>query len=621
MMEKRIRSVAILVVGVMALGLAGLARAAEANQPPERMTYQGYLVDANGDPLGNLAPVNYVVIFRIYDVKQGGASLWAEQQTVTVDKGYFSVMLGEGSDFGNEPGASGGHFLSGAFSGAGIKDRFIGVTVKGLGGSDVEIAPRLRLVSSPYAYTATHARRLTDESGNPNFFKEGSSLKLGAGETPTLTLPDAGGATLVGALTADLAGWGTGLQVDNGNHSTTFGGIDLNAFNLSTSLARFSFNKPLEASSISFSPFAGLAATSGTYGSVMTTGSGANNHEGYSIGGRYNFMTGAESDRYVGTYNDLDDKWLWLYDRDLDRHIWHSDGGQGRLVLSPDGLTVEENLVVKGSTTFHYDLNIGGDKYLPRLIIDSTSGGDEWTAQGAAVSIGEGAASGNAATMHMSYRGDGYGWVGAGSLGNGEPSGGHARFNYLGGATVFNRDLVVYSNGGNPYLQLHSGTYGEYTQYYRDENAFLIGLNGSSQNAAWRYVYYNGDSNWDFGSDRRHKENIKDIEPVLGRLLDVQIRRFKWKGAPSPELTDIGVIAQELEPLFPGLISKTYDEELEDDALSVGYTTFGILAVKGLQELKAEKDEQLARKDERIKALEERLARLEELVGKMGQQQ
>ena len=138
-----------------------------------------------------------------------------------------------------------------------------------------------------------------------------------------------------------------------------------------------------------------------------------------------------------------------------------------------------------------------------------------------------------------------------------------------------------------------SGTNGESTEWKRDTGRVYLGLDGSLHNSGWMYAYYDGDSNWDFASDRRLKENINDIEPVLGRLLDVQVRRFKWKGAPSPEMTDIGVIGQELEPLFPGLISKSYNEELKDDALSVGYTTFGILAVKGLQELKQQNDAQI----------------------------
>ena len=85
-----------LVFGILALGQVGQIIAADAN-PPERMTYQGYLVDGNGDPLGNSAPTNYDVVFRIYKAKQGGTAIWAEQHTVTVDKGYFSVLLGEGA--------------------------------------------------------------------------------------------------------------------------------------------------------------------------------------------------------------------------------------------------------------------------------------------------------------------------------------------------------------------------------------------------------------------------------------------------------------------------------------------------------------------------------------------
>ena len=85
MMNKMRKSMAILAVGAFALGLPGLGRAAEAN-PPELMTYQGYLVDGNGAPLGAGSPANYDVVFRIYEAKQGGTAIWAEQQTLTVAK-------------------------------------------------------------------------------------------------------------------------------------------------------------------------------------------------------------------------------------------------------------------------------------------------------------------------------------------------------------------------------------------------------------------------------------------------------------------------------------------------------------------------------------------------------
>ena len=129
---------------------------ASDSTPPAYMTYQSYLTDANGVALGNTAPKSYDMIFSIYNHQSSSGSpylLWSEQQTVTVDKGNFSVLLGEGSAVGGlHPD------LSTLFSGTDISDRFVEVTVKNLNsGTDATIKPRLRLMTSPYAFAATHA--------------------------------------------------------------------------------------------------------------------------------------------------------------------------------------------------------------------------------------------------------------------------------------------------------------------------------------------------------------------------------------------------------------------------------------------------------------------------------
>ena len=240
-MKKILRVIGIINLVAIAFGQADSARAADAN-PPERMTYQGYLVDSATPPvpLGDSAPTNYDIVFRIYNAKSGGTPIWSEQQTVTVDNGYFSVLLGEGSQVNSEDYGS----LSAAFDGADASDRYIGITVD-INGVATMIEPRLRLVTSPYAYTATRARRLTDGSGNANFFKDGATLKLGAGPTPTLTLPEAGGASLAGTLTVGLPGWGTGLQIDNGSTTTTIGAQNSGLFHFNTGLPQFYFNKKI----------------------------------------------------------------------------------------------------------------------------------------------------------------------------------------------------------------------------------------------------------------------------------------------------------------------------------------------------------------------------------------
>ena len=360
MMIKRLKFVAMLAVA-FALGQVGQIHAADAN-PPERMTYQGYLVDGNGDPLGSVedpsdstqrvsAPANYDVIFRLYDAKSGGTKLWTEQQTVTVDKGYFSVLLGEGSQYESEPDGS----LSAVFDGDSISDRYIGIAVQGLDAGNTEIAPRLRLVSSPFAFAAKQARTLTDGAGNINIRKNGSALEIGPGSTPTLTLEETGGATLSGRLTSALDGYGHGLEVSNGNEKTTFGGLNTGYFHIATDLSRFDFNKAVRSDN-GFLVHAtrGIGGVTGGYGTVQTTGTGANGWNGYSIDGRYVFMSNdGSTDDVVGLYNDVDDEWLWKNDRINEHQQWHVRGHE-RMRLTDTGAVLDISTTLGGGIELGY---------------------------------------------------------------------------------------------------------------------------------------------------------------------------------------------------------------------------------------------------------------------------
>jgi hypothetical protein len=145
----------------LALLLVATLPRAHAAGPPEAMTYQGFLVDANGNPLAPSTPANYPVIFRIFPAPSGGASLWSEQQIVTVDKGNFSVILSEGSAVGAEPKP----LLSTVLSTNGA-DRYIQISVT-IGTTTSDMLPRLRLLPSPYAFLATSANNLVSPAGVP----------------------------------------------------------------------------------------------------------------------------------------------------------------------------------------------------------------------------------------------------------------------------------------------------------------------------------------------------------------------------------------------------------------------------------------------------------------------
>lgn len=162
---------------------AASIQAATAN-PPAVMTYQGYLTDATGTPLGNTAPANFSVVFKIFNVSTGGTALWNETQTVTVDKGSFSVLLGTQSTG-----------LDGAFAGADASDRWIEMTVT-VNGTPTTVLPRLRLVSSPFSFLAKTAIGLYQNDGS-------SLLNLNANNlSASSTVPDARLSTNIPKLNA-----------------------------------------------------------------------------------------------------------------------------------------------------------------------------------------------------------------------------------------------------------------------------------------------------------------------------------------------------------------------------------------------------------------------------------
>lgn len=143
---------------LMASLLLGVPSVAFAQGPgaPLLIPYRGTLVNADGEPLGSPTPRNYDVVFRIHDASSGGTLLWSEQQTVTVDGGRYGIQLGLGGAYGTEPRPE----LSSVFRTATASDRFVEVTVKGIGsgGADSTLQPRVRLLPGAYAMMSRHAR-------------------------------------------------------------------------------------------------------------------------------------------------------------------------------------------------------------------------------------------------------------------------------------------------------------------------------------------------------------------------------------------------------------------------------------------------------------------------------
>ena len=100
---------------------------------PQKVSYQGYLTDSGGNPVNG--PVS--IVFYIYNVNAGGAALWSETQSVAVNNGIYSVILGSVTPINLQ------------FN----EQYYLGVKV----GADAEMTPRQALTSTPYSIRAEKA--------------------------------------------------------------------------------------------------------------------------------------------------------------------------------------------------------------------------------------------------------------------------------------------------------------------------------------------------------------------------------------------------------------------------------------------------------------------------------
>ena len=83
-------------------------------------------------------------------------------------------------------------------------------------------------------------------------------------------------------------------------------------------------------------------------------------------------------------------------------------------------------------------------------------------------------------------------------------------------------------------------------------------------------------------SDQRLKSNIADANPVLEKLMTVKVRQFDWTEGNLHQ--DAGFIAQELEPVLSGIVTKG---KTEDDMWQMDYARLTPYLVKAIQEQQA----------------------------------
>jgi len=148
----------------------------------------------------------------------------------------------------------------------------------------------------------------------------------------------------------------------------------------------------------------------------------------------------------------------------------------------------------------------------------------------------------------------------------------------LGGTTQRNaaKFTLEYNGSTNNGMAFIETATASGTEFLAFQNASGTSIGTVSRVGTTDAVLYNTTS------DQRLKSNIADASPVLEKLMTVKVRQFDWTEGNLHQ--DAGFIAQELEPVLSGIVTKG---KTEDDMWQVDYSRLTPYLVKAIQEQQA----------------------------------
>lgn len=643
---------------IAAFFAASILSAQTTSTVPALMSYQGRVTDAAGVLIGSTAPANRTVIFRFYAEPTGGEVLYAESQTVTISGGEFSVLIGNGTGVSGSPGPSTpastqtslGEVVNAAASGS----LYLGITVDdgNSGTADAEIAPRQQLVSGAYALRSLVAESVASGAVTSTMIDDGAvgtnqlsanAINSGKIADGAITHNDIAGSTITAA---NLDTNSIGLWTPSGSNVYRNGNVGIGQSNPGIPLNFASERGNKIALHGNGGNHYGLGIQSSLL-QIYTGGSGSDIAFGYGHSAAMTETMRVKGNGNVGIGTSAPAGKLHVAGGILGHTMKVDAGGAGSgySFLSPgdtdggmfspaDGtLGFATNNGEKMRLTSVGYLGLGTASPSEKLSIYN---GKLWFTSSSANNGGIGGTmAGNDA-----FRIYGHGTDDNGALyietydGANEP----IIFRQVAGPvtapTAYHERMRIDSSGrvgigttntahGNLSVNgiitsvgSRNGSPGYARIRYESEGRISFeGYNTTLNNGQWRGFSMDGNNDLDWRSDARLKENIEDAEPMLDRLMQVDFRRYNWIDSDD-EHKEFGVIAQELEPLFPDLVGQG-----EGGYLTVGYTSFATIAAKSIQELKVRTDgeiealkSELKEKDDRIADLETRLAALERLI-------
>lgn len=523
----------------------------QSSTPFDGMAFQSYLVDSNGSAISG----NKSLKFSIWDADTAGNLKWGETQTVTVNNGNFSVILGEGTWDSSAAGSR--VSLADLFDGS---ERYIEITVDG-----TVLAPRLRMLPSPYTFKAKNADFASNSSNAATAQKISSTS---GDETLVVSGSNANFKKNV-IVTGDITG-SNELVINKGSSGQSkLSGGTLNVLADNSNIASINVH--------------------GTPGNNQGTG----------------LVYVGQSSNHGGGF---------VYNGDNTPALNYAGSDDITHFRRQDGTDYPVMSYKYNSSRVYFHAPIARRSHVSGFLEGSYSNVGESSRKSEPIyTLGSSYNPGEESLGNM--YGLGYSHTNASFINKG---GAHSWGMYVaadGDARVFlaasgpTADSYLLSNLGvgtsNPVSTLHvSETNGKYlSDYY----PFSMTASGST----WRFglddeagtgdddlmFAYNGTAiGWmdptsrkmNFYSDKRMKTNIKDFrDGILDDLTKISLYHYNWKTDPEGDQL-VGFMAQDVQKYFPEFVDN------EEGVLGLNMGNVAALSIPAIRELKQEKDDEIS---------------------------
>lgn len=143
---------------------------------------------------------------------------------------------------------------------------------------------------------------------------------------------------------------------------------------------------------------------------------------------------------------------------------------------------------------------------------------------------------------------------------------------------------MVHANGSgtsNGVTIEHPGTNDAYWTLYSTNSDGALEL---YYKGTFRGEFNSATGNYTSVSDGRLKQGIRPLEGILERVARLNPSSYSFRGDVTNQAT-LGFIAQEVEPLFPELVSKGRIGDSQEEIYTLDSSGFSVIAIAAIQEM------------------------------------